>query len=207
MGSESVPGTDGVCERGSNIRLGVRAVRSVSLILCAYFASGCSFIFTSGPPPKPDDGSARPPGADCSTSRAPPIVDSILAGLQVARTAYAATADKSVYENFPISREADIGIGVALTAVAFVSGAYGFGATSSCQEYHEEQAEVEAAERKRAQEREAYNYSQSRMPTAGYPPQQPQAPVDLGPSCEYDTQCAETHVCEQEHCVPYRGQP
>ena len=92
---------------------------------------GCSFVFSSGPS---SDAVRSPLSApvDCSTSKVPPVLDTIITGFQVARTGLAASAEDKVYRDSSLSREADIGIGIGLTALFLGSAIYGYHATSMC---------------------------------------------------------------------------
>ncbi|MFZ5896612.1 MAG: hypothetical protein ACOY0T_36490 [Myxococcota bacterium] len=92
--------------------------------------SGCSFLFVS--PPRDQSPGAAP--GKCTTSQAAPVVDSLLTGAEIVRTVYAASADSSVYENpnQPLSRGADIALGVGFTALFLGSAIYGFSNTASC---------------------------------------------------------------------------
>jgi hypothetical protein len=96
-------------------------------------ASGCSLLFVT---PPPADGRIVQRKGKCTRGVAAPIVDSLVGGLQVARTALAAAADDKVYADpkQPLSRGADIGIGVGLTALFVGSAAYGFINTAECRE-------------------------------------------------------------------------
>ncbi len=107
--------------------------RLASAIACtaALASAGCSLIFVSR---APSDAEALPATQelDCTTSDAAPIVDSILTGLEVARTVYAFAAKDSTYQKFPISRGADIGFGVGFTALFAGSAIYGYSSTARC---------------------------------------------------------------------------
>jgi hypothetical protein len=103
--------------------------RSIGLLLLAA-QPGCSLIFVT--PPRSDGRIVQRP-KDCTSSKAAPIVDSIIGGLQVARTGLAVAADDSDYSDAPISREADIGLGVAFTTLFVGSAVYGFLQTGHCQ--------------------------------------------------------------------------
>lgn len=105
----------------------------LALACAAPGLGGCSFLFSSAPPAgaerlTPDS------KVDCSTSKAPPIADSVIAGLQAVRTGLAVAAEDRVYRDSPISREADIGIGLGLTALFLGSAIYGYSASSRCTE-------------------------------------------------------------------------
>lgn len=103
----------------------------VALLGLSTVNSACSLIFV-----KPPEGSGRIVRRDpnCTSSKVAPVLDTIFTGLQVLRTGLAASADKSVYENpdQPLSREADIGLGVGFTALFLGSAIYGYANTSRC---------------------------------------------------------------------------
>jgi hypothetical protein len=85
----------------------------------------------NGPPEHVEQPVARP-NAQCTSGKAAPIVDSIITGYQMVRTAYAATASSGAYSGSPISREADITLGVGLAGLFLASSIYGFVNTSRC---------------------------------------------------------------------------
>jgi hypothetical protein len=87
-------------------------------------SSGCSFCFVTPPPVRHSQPVARPE-ADCSTSVAAPVIDGLITGYQVFRTGYAFQASDSDYRGAPISRGADIGIGLGMTALFLASTIYG----------------------------------------------------------------------------------
>ncbi|HWA75638.1 MAG TPA: hypothetical protein VG937_25055 [Polyangiaceae bacterium] len=63
-----------------------------------------------------------------------PILDTLLTGFEVVRTGLAIGADSSTYSdpNQPLSREADIALGVGFTALFLGSAIYGYSATARC---------------------------------------------------------------------------
>lgn len=108
------------------------AVALLSL-LAALQGSGCSWMFVT-----PPSQAASPSHVDdsCTKSKVAPVLDSVGAGYQVVRTVFAATAAQSVYDDpdAPLTREADIGFGVAWTTVLLASAYYGFSKTAQCRE-------------------------------------------------------------------------
>jgi hypothetical protein len=108
-------------------------MRTIALAIAGAMTCGCSFVFVSGPPDHPEKLPPQMP-LDCTTSRAAPILDGVFAGYETFRTTYALTRKESEYRDFPISRGADIGIGIGLTALFVVSMAYGFTATNDCED-------------------------------------------------------------------------
>ncbi len=55
------------------------------------------------------------------------------------RIGVAASADGAVYERGPISREADVAMGVAFAGLFAASAVYGFSATATCAHLQERQ--------------------------------------------------------------------
>ncbi len=132
-----IPGISGLL--GYMHRVGfVRWIVRGSLPL-ALMTSGCSLIFVNGPPDSPLPPPAGPNQyvmvPKCTTSRAWPIVDSVIGGYQVVRTVYAFSASDSAYSGAPISREVDIAAGISLTTLFIASAIAGYGRTSACDEY------------------------------------------------------------------------
>ena len=103
--------------------------------LAALACSSCSFVFVERPPPARHMASPRP-GA-CTSSKLAPVADTILAGWQVVRIGVAASAHDSVYRQGPISREADVALGVAYAGLFAASAVYGYTATTTCAELKE----------------------------------------------------------------------
>ena len=100
----------------------------LSLILSC---TGCSFLFVSG---KPTNTEALPPSepVECTTSKASPVLDTVFAGLEVARTGYALSLKDGDYQGQTLSRGADIGLGVAFVALFASSAIYGYVKTGDC---------------------------------------------------------------------------
>src|SRR5689334_21941103 len=84
--------------------------------LLAFGGSGCSFCFVT-PPPVPAQQPVAHPKVECTTSNVAPVIDGIITGYEIVRTAYAATASNGDYANSPISRGADLVLGVVFTGV------------------------------------------------------------------------------------------
>ena len=109
-----------------------RAVAAFALLLSA---PGCSFIFVQ--PPSSGDGRITSSRArECTSSRLAPAIDSALGAFQVVRTGVAVAADDSVYSDKPLSRGADIGLGLGFTALFVGSAIYGFVNTGRCSSRH-----------------------------------------------------------------------
>jgi hypothetical protein len=99
--------------------------------------SGCSFLFVRG---KPANVEALPPSepVECTTSKASPILDTVFAGLEVARTGYALSRTDSDYSGSQLTRGADIGLGVGFVALFASSAIYGYVKTGSCADAKEQ---------------------------------------------------------------------
>lgn len=102
-----------------------RAVLSIGLLSTT---SGCSFLFVRGPPDAPPPGKA----IHCSTSRVAPVLDSIFAGLEVARVGIDAASSDAQFQGAPINRGTDIALGAAFGVLFAVSAGYGFTTTDRC---------------------------------------------------------------------------
>lgn len=92
---------------------------------------GCSLIFVTPPPDRPPR-EGTPPDAECTTSNAAPIIDTGVAGFELIRTVLAIGAEDSDYNDAPISRGADIALGLGFAALFGGSAAYGFDRTAAC---------------------------------------------------------------------------
>lgn len=120
------------------MKLGLSKTVHVAMsLLFLSSTSGCSFIFVKTPPsdPPPHGGvTSRVAPADCTTSRLAPGFDTAFATLQLVRTGMAAAASDNVYNdpNQPLSREADIALGVTFATLFLSSAIYGFVSTSRC---------------------------------------------------------------------------
>ncbi len=115
-----------------------RHTRMLPILGCvaALASGGCSLVFVSRPP---SDVQAIPvtKQIDCTTSRAAPILDTVLGGLEAVRTGVALAAKDSDYAKLPISKGADIGFGVAFTALFAASAIYGYNSTAQCSDEKE----------------------------------------------------------------------
>jgi len=100
-------------------------------VLVAVGTSGCSFLFVDKPPERPS-----PPSyalrSECTTSNLWPIVDSVIGGYQIVRTAYGIGASDAAYAGSPISREADVTLGAVLATTFIASAITGYGRTAGC---------------------------------------------------------------------------
>jgi hypothetical protein len=105
---------------------------AIAIVTLLATSSGCSFIFVKTPPA--DGRIVKARAGDCTSSRLAPGFDTAFGTLQLVRTAMAAAAPDRVYEdpNQPLSRGADIGLGVGFAALFVGSAVYGFVNTSRC---------------------------------------------------------------------------
>ena len=105
--------------------------RRAWLVPLALPLSGCSFLFVDAPPAHPERYSTHSE-MPCTSSKVAPIIDSVLAGYEVVRTATAVARSDDAYDELPISRGADIGLGLGFLALFGASAAYGYVVTAQC---------------------------------------------------------------------------
>jgi hypothetical protein len=124
-----------IMARSTDIRGGERSALWLCMgLACATPAlGGCSLMLTSGPPSTVQQSASDEP-IKCSTSKLPPILDTVFAAGQLGRIALAAAADERDYRKSPISQEADILLGVVFGGLFIVSAVHGYSATSDCSE-------------------------------------------------------------------------
>jgi hypothetical protein len=109
------------------------STRAVAVLTCLS-VSGCSFIFSEGPPPSHE----RLPYFDCSTSYAPPVLDTIWAGLNGLGAAVAAgQSDAEWKQNNSSDRGTVVGVGLVWLAVSGASAIYGYNKVAACHEAKE----------------------------------------------------------------------
>lgn len=116
----------------------IRGCARLLIGLAGPFVCGCSFLFTTAPPPSAEraprgrhrDTPAK--SVDCTTSPVAPTIDLIVAGYQVLRTGYAAAADSSAYNGAVLSRGADFFLGLSLAALFTTSAVYGYTVNDDC---------------------------------------------------------------------------
>jgi hypothetical protein len=160
---------------------------------CLVFSPACSWLFVKGPPPERVDLKYF---GDCSSSKAAPVVDTVVAGLETVRTVYALSAENSAYDHLPISRGADIALGLGLTALFTASAVYGYGATSECAHAQEE-----------LQGRLSREPRSPMFPLNPYAPgMRPANPV-VPTRCAFDTQCKGDRICQDGVCVAPNAAP
>jgi len=93
--------------------------------------SGCSFIFSEGPPPNHQ----RLPYFDCSTSYAPPVLDTIWGGLNgLGAIAAMGSSDEEWKADQGSDRSTVIGVGLVWLAVSGASAIYGYSKVGQCRE-------------------------------------------------------------------------
>ncbi len=111
--------------------MGARAALAGLILFCCL--PGCSFTLTTAPPAH---ALRLPPNArlECTSSRAAPVVDSVLAGLAGLETTVGALADDRDFEGEPFSREVFLGASIGAGALFTVSAIYGFSVTSDCRD-------------------------------------------------------------------------
>jgi pyruvate/2-oxoglutarate dehydrogenase complex dihydrolipoamide acyltransferase (E2) component len=125
-------------------------VKVGALLLClVVFGNGCSMLFVK--PPGRSSG-----GSGCTTSKAPPVLDTMFAGWQMVRIGIAAGASEETYRGAALTREADILLGVLLGIVGASSAVYGFRTVEECRssgEYARPYAPARAPARTRQQQK------------------------------------------------------
>jgi hypothetical protein len=117
-------------------RNAIRARAVLALVATATSAAGCSLLFSEGPPSRHRELASF----QCGTSSAPPVLDTVAAGLfTYAAAATARSEDRTVAAADPVDRDrvrrdTNVAIGV-FTAVAVLDAAsaiYGYRATTAC---------------------------------------------------------------------------
>ena len=157
-------------------------VRSIyaSALACLATLSGCSFVFVTAPPAQ----HAELHSFQCTTSRVAPVVDTVIAGLETIRTGIAIAAKESDYQDFPISRGADIGFGVGLTTLFAAAAIYGYNVTADCEDA-----------------KEAAKHPAELPEAAPWLPPPRVAPALQPSACSYDSQCKGNRICEAGRCI------
>ena len=153
----------------------------VSCVSCVLCLPGCSWLFVEAP--RAQVAPSQP--VTCTRSKAAPIIDSVVTGLQTVRVVYALSQSEADYDDFPISRGADIGLGLGFTALFAASAVYGFSTTATC-----------AA----AQQRALAEPPPAPPTGAVVQPATPTPSADA--ACTFDAQCAGEDRCHEGSCVP-----
>jgi hypothetical protein len=105
---------------------------TVAVAMAALTASGCSFLFSEGPPAD----SARRPYFTCAESYAPPIVDTVIAGL----TALAVAGAKQTPDETEQAYEQRVGGTLGVAVVTGLAAIYGYAVVGSCRDAKEQHA-------------------------------------------------------------------
>jgi hypothetical protein len=111
--------------------------------LLLFSASGCSLVFvnkaseTSVHAIEHLDEETVPPKLNCTSSKAAPVIDTVVGAFQAVRTGYAIQSTNGDYVGQPISREADILLGAGLFALFVGSAIYGFDSTDQCSKLYD----------------------------------------------------------------------
>jgi hypothetical protein len=123
------------------------------IAVLAIVTSGCSFLFVSGPPAN----HTKVPYFECSSSNWAPIVDTVVAALQIANVVVAAKdTDQQWHDmycaptdttcNAPFSRGAAIPAYIGFSALAAASLYYGYTRVAACKSAKDELATRAAVE-------------------------------------------------------------
>lgn len=153
-------------------------LRATSILTAGLILSqGCSLIFVTTPPESlPKDPRQE---VSCTSSVVAPVVDTVIGAYQGLRTGVAIAADDSDYQDYPISRPADVALGLGFAALFVGSAVYGYSSTSACSDLKD---------------------------AASHRPVDPSIiprPVPTAPplACTVDTQCKGDRICEAGRCV------
>jgi hypothetical protein len=79
--------------------------------------TGCSMLFVKGP-----HRNRRSGHIDCTKSNLAPLIDSLVAGWQIARIVIASRATDADYQNAAVGRTADLAIGVGMLGLVWCLG-------------------------------------------------------------------------------------
>jgi hypothetical protein len=106
--------------------------RPIATLLCLPLAGGCSFIFSEGPPAQHQ----MMPYFDCSSSYAPPVIDTLWGGLNLVGAFIAMSASEEDWRarGNRVSRGAAIGVGLAWAALSGSSAVYGYNKVGQCKQ-------------------------------------------------------------------------
>jgi hypothetical protein len=105
----------------------------------ALSSTGCSFLFVR---PTPANVHRLPPSEPvaCTSGVAAPVLDTVFGTYEVFRTVYALSRTDGDYRGQVLSRDVDVGSGVALTVLLASSAIYGYATTSKCADAKERHA-------------------------------------------------------------------
>jgi hypothetical protein len=106
-------------------------ISAVVAVATSVSLSGCSFIFSQGPPPNHE----RLPYFDCSTSYVPPVLDTVWAGLNGLGAVIAAGQSEAEWRSKNnYSQSTVIASGLIWLGVSGASAIYGYSKAGSCNE-------------------------------------------------------------------------
>jgi hypothetical protein len=105
----------------------------------ALSSTGCSFLFVRRTPPHVERLPPSEPVA-CTSGVAAPVLDTVFGAYEAFRTGYALSQKDADYRGEVLSRDTDIGIGVALTMLLATSAIYGYSTTGTCADAKERHA-------------------------------------------------------------------
>jgi|SRR5450432_473777 len=129
--------------------------------------SGCSWYFVR---PLPVE-SAGVGYRDCTTSRIPPVVDTLFALTYIAEAVYVGGSDQATH------KDAAVAVGLALASVWALSATYGYWKTTQCEDFM-------AAQRTEMPPQPLWGTSQPQL----YPQPPPSPPSAGAPAAETATQ-------------------
>jgi hypothetical protein len=111
-----------------------RPVMKCAVTLAGMSALGCSFMFTKGPPAE----HARVSHFDCSTSYAPPVLDTIWAVLNGLGTAVALSTSEADWKRTQSNdQSATAMVGILWLALSGSSAIYGYKTVNDCNQARE----------------------------------------------------------------------
>jgi hypothetical protein len=187
--------------------------RLLVLALSSWLLTGCSWLFMSKPPANVSTPNYP---IDCSTTIAPPVLDSLCAGYFVLNGVVLAglkdCASASYGESCAASNTKTGGIllSAGLAVLCGVSAGAGFGDASRCQSLKEQNAlcmsGVTSACQKLNQGWAPHPLPtpQGPPPPAWSPPEPPLPAPDPARGCAKDTDCKGDRVCNKGECTEPR---
>jgi hypothetical protein len=141
---------------------------SVVAVLTSVSVSGCSYIFTSGPPPNHQ----QLPYFDCSTSYVPPVLDTVWAGLNGLGAIIALSRSEEEWkreQSTASDRSTAIAVGLIWLAVSGSSAIYGYQKVGQCKPA-KEQLMMRMMRPQPPQSWPPQGYPPPGYPPPGYPP-------------------------------------
>lgn len=115
--------------------------RFMLLLSLVSLGSGCSFVFVE---PVPSYHRNLPPQepVECTSARAAPMLDTIVAAVSLTAAAAAAAADDEEYEDESVNRRENVTANLLVAAVATSSAIYGYVTVKECRDAKAERAEA-----------------------------------------------------------------